>query len=1149
MKESIWRAQGFKAFLVIAFLNAFTDLGHKIIIQNTLFKYYHDPELRIYTALINAMILLPFIMAFTPAGFISDKFPKHWIIRASAFLAVPITALITLCYYLGWFWPAFWLTFILALQSALYSPAKFGYIRELVGKENLAPGNSVVQAVSIVAILSGTIVYTVIFEALLAGHHYTSMGEILEIIKYAGFLLIIGSIVEFYLSFRLPLKRAYDKALRFEWGHYARAGYLKHNLNSAWTHQGIWLSIIGLSVFWAVNQVALVTFPAYLKEVVGETDTRVANGLMALSGIGIVLGAIFAGKVSKNYIETGIIPLGALGMFLGLFCIPFLTDIWLLGILFMAYGFCGGLFVVPLNSLIQYHAKDNEGGTMIAARNFIENIFMLTFLGLSIGIAYVGIASKQVFFMLSLVVLIGAVYAVLKLPQSLIRYVITGILNRRYRVQVTGMENIPTRGGVLLLGNHVSWLDWAMLQIACPRPIRFVMARVYYEKWYIKWLLDLFKVIPIAGSASKDALESVRDALLDGEVVALFPEGHISHNGHLSVFKSGFARAVQGTDAAIVPFYLRGLWGSRFSYVNSKYREASRGGDIRHISVGFGAPLPSTSSTVVVKQAVLATALHTWEEYIATLAPLPVTFVRVAKGNLRRLAVLEARNDFTYARLLTAAIAFRGVLQTRLAGQQNIGVLLPASAGAVLADMAVLMLGKTIVNLNYTAPLAVVAASARQAGIQTILTSRLFLKKLEQRGLDMQPLQDTAQLLLLEDLKAEIPKRTLLAAYAQTLLLPAPLLLRLYVKAVPMDAVAAILFSSGSEGTPKGVMLTHANIMANIKQAAAILNAGDEDVMLNSLPVFHSFGLTVTTLLPLLEGMPMVCQPDPTDAKAVGQLAAQYKVTLMFATSTFLRLYTRNRKLHPLMFESLRLVIAGAERLAPEVREAFWLKFGKHIYEGYGTTETAPVTNCNIPDVLLSYDGQVQIGNKPGTVGLPIPGTHIRIVDPDTLAELPVGEAGLVLVGGPQVMPGYLNDEAKTRAALIEKDGQRWYKTGDKGQLDEDGFLTIVDRYSRFAKIGGEMISLSALEGKIQEIIANPDIDILAVAVADAAKGEKIVLLVAGAEDIDALKNQVRASGLNPLMQPHTWLAVASVPRLGSGKADFTAAAKLAQVA
>ncbi len=1144
METSIWRVKGFIAFLFIAFFNAFTDLGHKIIIQNTLFKYFDDPELRIYTALVNAMILLPFILIFTPAGFLSDRFPKHLIIRVASFVAIPITLLITLSYYLGLFWLAFWLTFLLALQSAIYSPAKFGYIRELVGKEKLAPANAAVQALGIVSILAGTMIYTFAFEHFYR-HDSESLADILQSLPFLGFFLVGGATLEFLLSWNLLNKSASAAGVKFDWNKYITFGYLRSNLAASWQHEGIRLSIIGTSIFWAVGQVVLVNYAPYLKEVVGETDTRVAQGLVALSGIGIVLGAALAGKISRNYIELGIIPLGALGMCIALIGIPLTTNVWILGAMSVLYGFSGGLFIVPLNSLIQYHAKEGEAGTVIAVRNFIENIFMIAFLGIAISFAVAAIPSASVFFILAAVVFFGTLYTIYKLPQSLIRYVIQAILHRRYKVEVTGMENIPVRGGVLLLGNHVSWLDWAMLQIACPRPIRFVMTRVYYEKWFLRGLLDLFNTIPIGRVGSKDALDRVREALQNGEVVALFPEGHISHNGHLSLFKSGFERAVQGTDAVIIPFYLRGLWGSRFSYVNSKYREVSRGGKLRFINIGFGKPLTADTPAELVKQGVAETSINTWQEYVHSLSPLPHAFINTAKNNLRRIASIDANGTLTYSRLLTAVLAFKSKLAPSLDNQQNIGLLLPSSSAAAIANFAVLMQGKTPVNLNYTAAVEVVKRSVEFAEVKTILTSRLFLKKLEQqRKQDFLPLGEVAQLVFLEDLKQDLRKTTLLSALLQARLLPARLLIALHVAPADMQDTAAILFSSGSEGIPKGIMLSHANLMANIKQAAAVLNAGDEDVILNSLPIFHAFGLTATTLLPLVEAIPMVCQPDPTDAPAVGRLIAQHKITIMFATSTFLRIYARNRKLNALMFDSLRLVIAGAERLDPNVRQAFQDKFRKLIYEGYGTTETAPVTNCNLPDTLLSYSGEVQIGNKIGTVGLPLPGTRIKIVDPDTLEELPIGQAGLVLIAGAQVMKGYLKAAEKTAVAIVEADGLRWYKTGDKGKLDADGFLSIVDRYSRFAKIGGEMISLSSVEAAIQAQIEGTDIEILAVAIPDAQKGEKIVLMVMGAaaDDISKLQKQVRNSGINPLMQPAQWLAVEQIPKLGSGKADFTRA-------
>jgi acyl-[acyl-carrier-protein]-phospholipid O-acyltransferase / long-chain-fatty-acid--[acyl-carrier-protein] ligase len=1144
MEHSIWKYKGFMPYLIIVFFNAFTDLGHKIIIQNALFKFYDGTELRIYSAIIQAMILLPFIMTFTPAGFLSDKFPKNRVIVVAAIIALPITALITLCYYTGAFWLAFWLTFVLALQSAFYSPAKYGYIRELVGKNNLTPANSAVQAMTIIAILAGTLVYSLFFEYWFSAN-YQNIGDILESVKYVGFLLIVGTLIEVFLALRLPLKRKMDTQLHFNVGKYLSTRYLRDNLKGAWNHQGIWLSIIGLAVFFAINQVLLANFGAHLKEVTGETDTRIANGIMMLGGIGIILGAIFAGKVSKNYIETGIIPLGALGICISIVTLPFLTNTIALSVLFTAYGFFGGLFIVPLNALIQYYAKESELGTILAANNFVQTLIMLAFLIASVGFAYIQFQNQTTFYILATITLIGTIYAITKLPQSFIRYIIAGLLKRRYQLQVVGMTNLPSTGGVLLLGNHVSWLDWAMLQMASPRPIRFVMFRTYYEKWYIKWFLDLFHVIPIGRSGSKQALEQVHKSLSQGEVVALFPEGHISHNGHLSIFKAGFERAVKDTQAIIVPFYLRGLWGSLYSYATRKYRYATGNAGIRQITVGFGKPLSATATASEVKQAVLETSIHTWQAYIQTLEPLAISFLRTAKAQSSQVAIIDNNTQLSYGRLLAAAIVFARKLEPVM-NSQNIGILLPASTGAVLANLAVLMNGKTVVNLNYTAATNVVGLCMERAEIKTVLTANKFLTKLEARGIDLNPLTDKAHFVYLEDVKEEIPKSSLIWALLQAKLLPTALLKRLYFQPTALEDTAAILFSSGSEGIPKGVQLTHTNIMGNIKQITAVINPLENDVILNALPTFHAFGLTVTTFLPLVEGVPMVCQPDPTDARTIGRLVAQYQVTILLGTSTFLRIYTRSRKVHPLMFQSVRLVVAGAERLTPEVRNAFKDKFGKDIYEGYGATETTPVASVNTPDILLSYSGDVQIGNKIGTVGLPLPGTTIKIVDPETLAELPIGEAGLILIGGTQIMKGYLNDPEKTQSVLVEQDGVRWYQSGDKGKLDADGFLIILDRYSRFAKLGGEMVSLGAVEAKIAEVIDNEEIEVLAVALPDPSKGEKIILLIAGETDVEQIKSLILKSGINSLMIPKAYLAVEAIPKLGTGKADLAGAKKLA---
>ena len=316
--------------------------------------------------------------------------------------------------------------------------------------------------------------------------------------------------------------------------------------------------------------------------------------------------------------------------------------------------------------------------------------------------------------------------------------------------------------------------------------------------------------------------------------------------------------------------------------------------------------------------------------------------------------------------------------------------------------------------------------------------------------------------------------------------------------------------------------------------------------MLDVLPLFHAFGFSITTMMCLVEGVPLVAYPDPTDARMIGRLCAEFKVTIMVGTGTFLRLYGTSRYVHPLMFSHLRAVWAGAEKIREEVRNLYRTKFQKEIYEGFGTTEATPVAAVNTPDLLLDDFQTVQQGNKPGTVGTPLPGTQFKIVDPETMQELPIGADGLILIGGVQIMKGYHKDPERTAKAIAVIDGKRWYKTGDKGHVDEDGFLTIVDRYSRFAKLGGEMISLGAIEEKISTAkVMNNEDDFCVVAVPDPVKGEKIALLYAGKYSEDELHVQLKKVGLEPLMIPAVLLKVNGVPKFGTGKTDFSSAKKL----
>ena len=1146
------RVPGFLPFVVVVFLNSFVDLGHKIIIQNTLFKAYDGPEQIWLTAVVNALILLPFILLFTPSGWIADRWPKNRVMRTAAWVAVGITLGITACYYLGLFWPAFAMTFVLALQSAIYSPSKFGYIKELCGTEALTPANAWVQASSSIAILAGILTFSVLFEMMLAtpsgqiGGTGMAPDAIMRQIAPVGWFLVLGSLVEVAMTYRLPDRRAGDPAMHFHWGEYVSGRYLKHNLHAAWDNQVIWLSIIGLGVFWGISQVLLAAFPAFVEDSLGETNTVVIQGVMAFAGIGIIVGAAIAGRIARDHVETGLIPFSALGIAATLFFLPLIGAPWLHGINFMALGLLAGMFIVPLNALIQFNAGERELGRVLAAKNFILNWIMLGGLIVTVISALADAGSRAIMVALAVVALGGAVYTVWQLPQSLVRFFIGRLMAVRYRLQVIGLDNMPAQGGVLMLGNHISWIDWAMVQMASPRPVRFVMERVIYERWWLKWFLDFFGVVPISRAGSRNALQAVTELINQGQVVCLFPEGTLSKNAQLAEFKRGFEVAAEGADGVILPFYLRGLWGSRFSNASDKLKESRRGGRARDVIVAFGPTLPITSNAQRVKQAVFELSVSSWAEHVQSLPTLPAAWLHVAKRRLDVPMVLDsAGTALTNRRLIAAVLLFAGALRKRCP-QRNLGILLPASSAGVIANLAGWLAGKTVVNLNYTASPEALAAALASAGIRNVITADRFLRKLRQRGIDAEALLTGATLHRMEDIRSGLGRVKGFAAFAAAIALPASLLRALYCHRVHPEDTAAILFSSGSEGAPKGVELTHRNILANVRQIADVLNTETDDLMLSNLPLFHAFGLTATTALPLLEGIPMVCHPDPTDALGSAKAIARHKATVLCSTSSFLRLYVRNRKVHPLMLESLRVVVAGAERLSPDVRDGFAVKFGKGIYEGYGATETTPVASVNVPDAIEVANWKVQTGNKPGTVGMPLPGTSFRVVDPVTLQALPSGEDGLILIGGVQVMKGYLNDPARTSAAVVELDGQRWYKTGDKGHLDADGFLTIVDRYSRFAKLGGEMVSLGAVEGAVRRALAEPELDLCAVALPEPKKGERVVLLITG-KDPDALRAQLLKAGVPPLLLPATILRVDSVPKLGSGKTDFAAAKRLAQ--
>lgn len=1143
-------SKGFYPYLMVVFFNSFVDLGHKILIQDILFQTVSGSMYTIFSSIINALILLPYILLFTPSGFIADKFPKAFVLRITAAAAIPLTLLITWCYYHGFFWGAFALTLLLAIQSALNSPAKYGYIKEIFGKEHIAQANAIVQTLTIIAILSATFIFTVMFshyvrDALL--DHSLDKSLLLKTIAPVGFILVMCSIVETVMTFKLPQKSAVDPKSEYQIARYFRGHYLKSYLLKTTSNHVIITCICGLAIFWGVNQVLLASYGAFLKDNIEGVSVLFAQGALAVGGIGILLGALYAGKVSRGFIEAGLIPVATIGLAVGLFLLPFVLSKVTIVLLFLGYGFFGGMLIVPLNSLIQFNAGRRELGKVLAANNFVQNCLMISFLILTAVFSMSGVSSTVILYGLFGIALLGAIFSLIALPQSLVRYLLYFMVSKFYSLSVYQLNNLPSTGGVLLLGNHISFIDWAVLQISCPRPIRFVMERSISEKWYLRWFLKKFNIIPISKWKSKNALAEINIALNQGDVVALFPEGRLSRNGQLGVFQSGFEVAASNAKAVIIPFYIHGLWGAKTSYASEHYKQLSKMNN-RKVSVLYGEPLDINSTAVKVRQRVKELSIKSWKFSTEELHSLQSEWLHQVKRTGRAVSIIDANGTtFSGYKLMAIVIYFAGKLSNHLKKQQNIGVIFPASSAGVIANLSLLCNGKTVVNLNYTAGENALLSAIKQADIKTIVTSRYFIDKLQGKGIDLTSVFVGKTIVYLEDYKNKRAKISIAQNLILVRVLPACLLKLFFIHGAPVNSTAAILFSSGSEGVPKGVELTHRNLLSNVKQVASILAIQKSDVVLNSLPLFHAFGLTVTTFMPLIQNITMVCYPDPTNSLAIAQQIYRNKITLFCSTSTFLGMYCRNTRIHPMMLSSLRLVIAGAEKLSPQVYDEFKKKFNLEIYEGYGATEVAPVASCNLPDVLSPDDWHVHQANKPGTVGLPLPGSAFRIVDPITLEQLPIGEEGLVLIGGTQVMHGYLGDAEKTHAVLIQDDDFIWYKTGDKGRLDEDGYLTIVDRYSRFAKIGGEMVSLGQVEQLAQQILDTPNLELMAVALKDDKKGEQVVLLLSGEIAEDFATEKLLASTMPKLLLPRKVVKVENLPKLGNGKKDYVSAKRIVE--
>ena len=1119
--------RGFWGLIATQFQGAFNENGLKnlvifLILAMNLGKEDRDRLVLIVGALFSA----PFILFSMTGGYLADRFSKRSVTIGTKFFEIAVLLFATFALARQDLHLAMAAVFLASTQAALFGPSKYGLLPELLPQKLLSWGNGVLELGTFLALIAGSV--TGAFLADVFRGRQVFSGVVFLSLSLVGLLFSLGIT-------RVP---AADPVKKFR----------PNFLGDLWS-QGkliradrvLWLAVVGNTYFWFLAALLQFNIIIYGQDVLKISSTH--NGILQASiAVGIGLGSLAAGFLSAGKIEYGLIPLGSLGMtLLGILLAAHGLSFQHVLVLLAVLGFSGGFFIVPINALIQHRPEESKKGGVIAAANLLSFVGV----GAASSVYYVlthslRLGPSAIFLWTSVATLGATAYVLYLLPDAMLRLLLWFATHTLYRLDIAGRERVPAKGGALLVPNHVSMADAAFLIASLDRPVRFLMFKGSYEHLLVKPFAKILGVIPIASDQGpREMIHSLREAteaLRSGELVCIFPEGQMTRIGQMLPFRRGMERIMKGVDVPIVPVNLDGVWGSIFSFAGGRFLWKFPRQLPYPVRVTFGQPLAPTATSTEARQAVQDLSAEAFARRKRRMQTLPRSFIHTARKHPFRFAMADGQTPgLKFFAVLARTLFLASRLAAHWRGQEMVGILLPPSIPGALVNLAAMLMGKVPVNLNYTASNETLASCAQQCNLKTIISARAFLERVH--------VQSPVETILLEDLAKEPRFSERLGAALAAVLFSARSLEKFAgsERSANLDDLATIIFSSGSTGEPKGVMLTHYNVASNVEQLSQVFFLHSNDRIMGILPFFHSFGFTATLCLPAAAGIGVVYHPNPLDSRVIGALINKYAVTMLLATPTFLNAYAR--RCTPEEFGSLRFVMAGAEKLPDRISIAFEDQFGIRPLEGYGCTECSPVVAVNTIDFRAASFRQV--GAKRGSIGHPLPGITVKIVDPETHQPLAVDQPGLLLVRGPNVMQGYLGRPEKTAEVL--RDG--WYNTGDIATVDEAGFLRITDRLSRFSKIGGEMVPHIKIEEKLQELAGAAEQMFVVTAVPDEKKGERLIVLHTLSEaQLEECLELFAKCDLPALWRPRAdqFLRIETLPYLGTGKLDLRKARELA---
>lgn len=1125
---SLLKTSRFLPLFVTQFFGAFNDnvfrfsvsilITYKLVSQS-------GSDATTLLAIAAALFTLPFFLFSGTAGQLADKYDKSLLARRIKLAEICVMVLAAISLWLESLPMMMVVLFLTGAQSTFFGPIKYGILPQHLREDELVGGNAIIETGTFVAILLGT---------LFGGLLITKSGGVLTITVTMIALATVG----WLFSRRIPLAVAPEPDIEVDLNPLIAA---RKVLAYGTERRNVFNSILGVSWFWFLGFIFLTQIPVFAKGTL-HAGEAVSNLFIATFTVGIGLGSMLTNRLLRGEVSAKYVPIAAILTTLAIIHLwwtasgaapvapggnlasmaGFLSTSvgWWVLIDLALIAMFGGFFVVPLYAYMQANSDPDHRARVIAANNIINAVFMTAASVLTALAAAAELTVPQIFLLVGIANAAVAVYICKLLPQELVKYLGRRVFRLFYRVEVKGLENYKAAGErAVIVANHTSFLDGPLLGCFLPKRANFAINTFTSNHWWAKPAFALFDLLPIDPTNPMATRTLVQELQKDRHIV-IFPEGRISVTGALMKVYEGPSTIAHMADAPVLPIRIDGAHVSIFSRLRGKIKlrlfpkititilepqkflapEEMRGAELRrHLSQ----QLYDVMTGLVFRTSKIDQHL------------MEALYDASATHGGRRLIIEDIqRAPLSYNKLLAGCYVLGRKLAAMTPREKFVGVLLPNASGCFVTLFGLLAYGRTPAMLNFSTGAVNMAAACTAAQIKTIVTARAFI---EQGGLedDIALLAKQARVIYLEDVRETLGTFTKLRGLATSKL--GPRALRWTGADLDPHSPAVALFTSGSEGVPKGVLLSHRNLLANLKQIAARIDFTAQDLVFNALPMFHAFGLTGGTLLPILSGVRTFFYPSPLHYKIVPELCYDTNATILFGTDTFLTGYARNA--HPYDFYNVRYVVAGAERVKPETRQMWMDKFGLRILEGYGATECAPTLSVNTPM-------QFQIG----TVGRLLDGISYRIEPVEG-----IDDGGKLIVKGPNVMLGYLRAD---NPGVVEPPPEGWYDTGDIVSIDDFGFVTIKGRAKRFAKIAGEMVSLTAVEAKVQEAFKEHDHAV--VSVPDPRKGEQLVLLTT-LEKLSRklLSDALKKTGVVELMIPRTIVEIDELPVLGSGKTDY----------